>query len=394
MTQDDAESRPGRSHPPSAVHLGNGHASLSTTPSIDLLTEIVQASPVPMILTELESGLVVSANHLMQTILGYPAEELAGQVAPNLYYHPEDRRAIVKLIREKGSVQDRELWSRRRDGSPVRTILSSQRVVCDGVELLITGFSDLTALTQAQAEVRRHQEELAHVTRLNMLGEMASGLAHELNQPLSAISNYAAGLTKRLDAGPQDPAVVRDALSRIREQAKRGGEMIKRLRSMVAKRPAKNETVEVNAVVRNVLELCGFQIMEQQVKVGVHLDPQNPLIRVDPIQIEQVLINLIQNAIDAMAQTPKDKRKIQLRTCRIGQNKIVISVRDDGQPLSQPQLDSVFEPFFTTKDKGMGMGLAISESIALTHGGGLTARANPARGATFTLTLPMYSPKN
>ncbi|MEM9419725.1 MAG: PAS domain-containing protein, partial [Planctomycetota bacterium] len=194
MTHDAAESHPGRSHPPSGIHLGNGHASPSTNTSIDLLTGIVQASPVPMILSKMESGLVISANHLMESILGYPAEELAGQISPNLYYNPEDRKAIVELVREKGSVQGLELWSRRKDGSPVRIILSSQRVVCDDAELLITGFNDLSALIEAQAAVRRHQEELAHVTRLNMLGEMASGLAHELNQPLSAISNYAAGL--------------------------------------------------------------------------------------------------------------------------------------------------------------------------------------------------------
>ncbi|MBB6430308.1 ATP-binding protein [Algisphaera agarilytica] len=392
MSHDADETRQGRSQPPSDSDPGNGSPSFGAGPSTDLMVRLVQASPVPMILSEIESGRVVSANHQMESILGYPAKELTGEISPNLYYNPEDRRAIVKLIREKGAVQDRELWSRRKDGSPVRIILSSQRVLCDGVELLITGFNDLTELTEAQSEVQRHQEELAHVTRLNMLGEMASGLAHELNQPLSAIANYAAGLTKRMENRRPDPELIRDTLGRINEQAQRGGEMIKRLRSMIAKRPTKAETVTLNTLAKNVLDLCNQQLMEHRVVVELHLESEASPVKVDPIQIEQIIMNFIRNAIDAMDETPPAERRIELTTRPAGEKQVAVAVRDHGKRLTQDQLDSVFDPFYTTKEKGMGMGLAISESIAMAHGGGLTAQAHPDRGATFTLTLPVYTP--
>ncbi|MEM9419680.1 MAG: ATP-binding protein, partial [Planctomycetota bacterium] len=175
------------------------------------------------------------------------------------------------------------------------------------------------------------------------------------------------------------------------EQAKRGGEMIKRLRSMVSKRPAKAEMATLNTLAKNVVELCNHQLMEHRVMVELHFETEESPVKVDTIQIEQVMLNLIQNAIDAMADTPHTARRIELTIRPAKNNQVAVAFRDHGKRLTQDELDSVFDPFYTTKDKGMGMGLAISESIALAHGGSLTARANPDRGATFTLTLPVFA---
>lgn len=240
----------------------------------------------------------------------------------------------------------------------------------------------------AEEQARRLHDQLAHVARFSTLGEMAAGLAHELNQPLGAISNYASGCIQRLRAGNADEEKLIAALSKIAAQAQRAGQIIHRLRSFVADRESEKIAADVNGLVEEVVDLEGSEARQREVDLELELAADLPQVLADTIQIQQVILNLLRNGIEAMHETEASRRRIVLRTRLLG-GAVEVAVADRGCGYADIDSDRFFDAFFTTKDHGMGLGLTISRSIIEAHGGELGAAPNPGGGAVFHFTLPV-----
>jgi C4-dicarboxylate-specific signal transduction histidine kinase len=247
---------------------------------------------------------------------------------------------------------------------------------------------DITQVRTAEQQSRQHQSELVHVCRLSTMGEMATGLAHELNQPLSAIVNFASGCVRRLQTGMGGEAELVGAMAQITVQAERAGEIIKRLRALVGKRPQEHSVVNLNHLVLEVASFVEYVAEKNHVDVTLKLS-QGPLpAELDLVQIEQVLLNLVRNAIGAMTQVDIDRRKLELVTQKIGEDQVEVLVKDTGPGIPEENLEHLFDAFFSTKESGMGMGLPISRKIIEAHRGQISATSEPGRGAVFRVVLP------
>lgn len=245
-------------------------------------------------------------------------------------------------------------------------------------------------LNQAHEEqLERHRAELAHVARLSMMGEMAASLAHELNQPLHAINNYASGSLMRLLKTPQRDQELVTALEKVSEEANRAAEIVRRVKWFVQKRESPFSEVSVNRLVEEVVLLSKAELEQRHAKVALELSDNLPVVMGDPVQIEQVIMNLVRNGLEAMEETPEENRLLGIKTMRRGDEMVQLEVCDRGKGIGREDLAKVFEPFFTTKPEGMGMGLAISRSIVRAHGGRLWLSADQDQGCTFHFTLPV-----
>jgi len=252
---------------------------------------------------------------------------------------------------------------------------------------------DISEVRKAERQAREHQQELVHVCRLSTMGEMATGLAHELNQPLSAIANFANGCARRLQNDRRDMGEIISALKQINNQADRAGEIIKRLRALVGKQQPVRTLADLNQV---VCEVCSFVEFEAR-KVGVVIERELSLsemiVRIDVVQIEQVLLNLIRNALDALQDVPEGERELIVRTgCNDQGQGVAVQVLDSGPGIEAEVMDRLFEPFFTTKSSGMGMGLIISRTIIEDHNGRIDVGRWECGGTRFTVTLPLHQP--
>lgn len=240
---------------------------------------------------------------------------------------------------------------------------------------------------KAEQSARAHREERDQFSRLGILGEMASNIAHELNQPLAAITNYAEGMTRLIDAGRNDPVLLRDGARSIAGQAERAGIIIRRIRSFVRRREARRENMDINQVVRDTLVLFEGQAQRNGVPLHLSLAEGLPIVSADRIEVEQVLLNLFQNALDAMLESEQRERGIGVATMRSG-DKVEIAVRDHGTGLTPDVEAHLFDTFFTTKPQGLGLGLSICRTIVESHGGRLWATNEPTGGLTMRFTLP------
>jgi C4-dicarboxylate-specific signal transduction histidine kinase len=245
---------------------------------------------------------------------------------------------------------------------------------------------DITERLRAQEAARAHLEELAHAARLNTMGELASGLAHELNQPLAAVRNYIHGSLLRLTRGDHDSLV--SALHSASEQADRAARIIRRLREMMRKRPPRRHWVGINALVDAVLEMVAFEARRNDVKISADLDPDLPQVWADAIQIEQVILNLVRNGIEALQSVAEGQKRVSVSS-RVAGDWVEISVQDTGPGVPSDDPDRVFDPFYSTKQEGMGMGLPISRTIIESHGGALWADGAPTGGTCFRFRLPI-----
>lgn len=246
---------------------------------------------------------------------------------------------------------------------------------------------DITARKHAEDEVRLHYRELAHAARVNTMGEMASGLAHELNQPLAAIANYSRGCLHRIRSGGGTVEDLAQAIEQVCDQAERAGGIISSLRRFVHKEDSRRQAQDLHAIVREAMLIAGPEIKLHNVTVRIDLASDMPAVLGHAIQIEQVVLNLVRNAVEAMSESPPEGRFLELRTF-FEEDMAVIEVRDSGPGLAREMQSRIFEPFFTTKPEGMGMGLPICRSIVEAHGGTLVASPNNAGcGLTFRFTL-------
>jgi PAS domain S-box-containing protein len=246
---------------------------------------------------------------------------------------------------------------------------------------------DITERRRAEEASRQYLQELAHVGRVSAMGEMAAGLAHELNQPLCAITTFSQACQRLL--GPDaDPQLTR-AMARVAANAQRAGEIIRQMRSFVRKDDPQAGPADINSLIRDVLELTAADLRHARVQVIPELGDALPPVWVAEIQIHQVLVNLIRNAAEAMAGRESGENRLSVTTGRTAGGQVEVIVADTGPGLPAEMLDSVFEPFVSGKANGMGLGLSISRSIVESHGGQLTARNRPGGGAEFRFQLPV-----
>jgi C4-dicarboxylate-specific signal transduction histidine kinase len=247
---------------------------------------------------------------------------------------------------------------------------------------------DISARKLAEAETLQHREELGHLSRVAAMGELAASIAHELNQPLSGITSNASAGQRFIDHGDVDLRELRDLLGDIIADGRRAGDVIRGIQSMVKKGVTSRQRVNLNDLVVNVAHMVKPNAMLQSCEVETLLEPNLPAIEADPVQLQQVLLNLIINAFDAMRDAPDSCRKVVIATELNGDGTIRTSVRDYGHGIPKEARERVFEQFFTTKPKGLGMGLSIVRSIIKSHGGTIAAENAPGGGARFHFTLP------
>lgn len=278
------------------------------------------------------------------------------------------------------------------DGLHTYISLKFPLIDVDGTPYAMCGIStDITERIRARELERRHLTEIAHAWRLATVGEMVSILAHEINQPLFAIVNYARGGIRRVRTTGADEAGMLEALESIARQAERAGEIVRRLRAFVRKDEPTLSPVDLNDIVREVSGLEVLEAKPNSVRVNLDLARSLPRVMGDAIQLEQVLLNLMRNAVDAMLAVPEDERELRLRTSREPDGRVLLEVSDTGRGIPPEIAEKVFESFFTTKPRGMGLGLAICRSIVEAHGGRLDFRSDSGRGTTFFFALDAVS---
>jgi signal transduction histidine kinase len=245
------------------------------------------------------------------------------------------------------------------------------------------------SLTQAEKEARRNREQMNLLSRVSLLGEMTASLAHELNQPLSAIISNANAGKRSIDRGMEDPATLREILVDVEADGRRANEIIHNVRNTIKKGDPIRRRINLNELIAKVAHVVRPDAVAYSCEIEISLAEDLPLIEVDPIQIQQVLVNLVSNAFDAMRQIPPDRRKVKIRTAATGSGEVRLSVRDHGTGIPTGVHERLFDQFFTTKEQGLGMGLAIVRSIVEAHGGKIHAENVAAGGARFHFTLPV-----
>ena len=244
------------------------------------------------------------------------------------------------------------------------------------------------ALRSSETRLQEAQAELAHVTRVMTLGEMTASIAHEINQPLAAVVNNAAACLRWLAAPVPNLQEARHSLSVIVADGHRAAEIISRIRALVKKSPARKDWLDINEAILEVIALARSEVQRNSVVLQTHLSDGLPPVLGDRIQLQQVILNLVMNGIEAMSAVVDRSRDLLVCSCKYDSAKVLVEVKDSGVGLQPENLDQLFKTFFTTKAKGMGMGLAISRSIIEAHGGRLWATPNDDPGATFQFTLP------
>ena len=357
-----------------------------------LLRAILETSPDGLI-TINEVGLIQSFNPAAERMFGYDAAEVIGRNVSCLMPDPyrEEHDGYLERFRRTGEKRiigiGREVLGQRKDGTIFPLELAVGQVQAAGRQFFAGFLKDVSARQQSEQRLEELQAELIHVSRLSAMGEMASALAHELNQPLTAIINYsqtAHGLAEsRLAEGSGDLVSL---LEKTVQQASRAGQIIRRLRQFIAKGETDRALEDVNAVVEEASALALVGTRGKGIAVRRVLEKGLPPVLVDKIQIHQVITNLIRNGVDALNDVKR--REIVISTRRAGDDAIEIEVADTGPGLTPAVVDRLFQPFVTTKPGGLGIGLSICRSIVDGHGGRLWASDNPDGGMIFHVRLP------
>ena len=359
------------------------------------LQSILDSIPDAMVVIN-ERGLIQSFSLAAERLFGLTAADVIGKNVKILMPSPycEDHDSYIERYLRTSERRiigiGRVVVGLRADGStfPMELAVGEMHV---REQRFFTGFiRDLTERQQTEARLQELQSELVHMSRLTAMGEMASALAHELNQPLAAIANYMKG-SRRLLENRQDQGLgpLRDAMDKAADQALRAGDIIRRLRDFVSRGESERRVEDVKKLIEEASALALVGAKDKGVRVRFTFAPRLDYVLADKVQVQQVLLNLIRNAIDAMETAPT--RELVVATFPAPDNMVEISVADTGGGIAPEIADQLFQPFVTTKSHGMGVGLSISRTIIESHGGSITQRPNPRGGTIFTFTLPVVN---
>jgi two-component system sensor kinase FixL len=341
-----------------------------------------------------KSGRVEVFSRAAERTFGYTAQEVVGRNVGMLMPSPDGEqhdgyiRKYLDSRVPKIIGTGREVTGMRKDGSLFPLYLSVGEVTRG--EKFVGIIRDLTETKRADEERRRLQERLAHAGRVRAMGEIATNIAHEVSQPLTAIASYAQACKRMLERQADVDGGIVDAVDKIGQQALRGGHIIERLREFLRQHESKSEVSDINALVAQVSDLYALQARQENVVMTFSLAEDLPEIFVDRIQIQQVIFNLVSNAIEATTGNKPNERAVELQTSLNETGDIIIRISDNGPGLSNEAATKAFEPFFTTKQSGMGVGLAICRTIVEAHGGKVWFSRTRDTGATVCFTLPRY----
>ena len=338
-------------------------------------------------------------NKAMERITGWKKTDLIGKNQHSILHHTHadgshhpasECPVYITAIDSKARYIDDDIFW-KNDGSSISVEYSCTPVM--GPDNTVMGsivvFRDTTEKKQIEKENREHQLQLTHVARLSTLGEMASGIAHELNQPLTVINNYSRACMRMLESDKPVTEQCSEVMEKISVQAERAGAVIKQIRHFVKKDLPDKEPVKVLEMINMVLELTRMEVERRHVNLELKLDDSVKWVMAQDTQIEQVIINLLRNGIEAMDDTPVENRNLIISTSAQPQGKLKISVSDSGSGINKELIDQLFDPFVTTKEQGMGLGLSISQGIIEAHDDQIVVVENPTGGVTFSFNLPI-----
>ena len=364
------------------------HAALAREAHVQSILETI---PDAMVVIDIR-GIMHSFSAAAVRLFGYSPEDVIGKnvsmLMPSPYRHQHDGYIARYLTTGERRIIGigRVVVGERKDGTtfPMELAVGEMKA---GKDRYFTGFiRDLSERQKTESRLQELQSELVHISRLTAMGEMASTLAHELNQPLSAISNYLKGSRRLIEAQTDERStMMRDALDKAAEQAIRAGQIIRRLRDFVARGESERRVESITKLVEEASALAFVGAKDQAIRVRFRFDPSVELVLADKIQIQQVLLNLMRNAVEAMQDSAK--RELLLAAAPADNDMIRITVADTGSGVSPDVASQLFQPFITTKQQGMGVGLSICRTIVESHGGQIWAEPNPEGGTVFHFTL-------
>lgn len=337
-------------------------------------------------------GTIRSVNKACQRMFGWTDAELVGQnvkmlmPSPDRERHDEHINSYLQTGQKKIIGVGREVLAQRKDGSTFPIHLSVGEYRSSAEHGFVAILHDISAQRLAEENARVQRERLERMDRISLAGEMASGIAHEVNQPLSAIANYSRALLNMLAVDSSNTEELRDTVNKIRSQSHRAGEIVRRMRDFVSRHTTQPCPTVINEVVDEVLSFAKLTSSPTLVKLRTELEDDLPEVLFDRVQLQQVILNLVNNAVEAIE--PRTPGQVVIRSFSEDPSIVTLHVIDDG-PGIRPEIEErMFEPFFSNKHHGTGMGLAISRSIVESQGGTLGFVRNPARGVTFFVQLP------
>jgi PAS domain S-box-containing protein len=354
---------------------------------------VVEASPNGIVLVDAQ-GHIVLVNARAEKLFGYRREELVGRsielLVPERFRgeHLAHRAGFPAAPSARALGGGRELFARRKDGTEFPVEIGINPIQSPEGTLVLSAIVDITERKKAEAEARKHREELAHLSRVAIMGEMAGSLAHELNQPLTGIVNNASAGRRYIAKGRQDLPKLDSLFEAVVEDGRRAGGIIRGIRGMLHKGKQVRGPVNLNDVIAGVLRFVHSDALERRCVVITEPEPDLPLVEGDQVQLQQVLLNLIVNAFEAMGETAVVERRVIIRSERESDGRVRVSVRDFGTGLSVENPEQIFENFFSTKQDGLGMGLAIARSIIASHDGELAAGNAEGGGTCVHFSLP------
>jgi PAS domain S-box-containing protein len=366
------------------------------------LASLVEQAADLMAIADLSGGTPIYLNKAGLKLVGFDSWEEARTRRGIHYIFPEDRQFVNEVlwptVLEKGSWSGEMRFRHFKTGDPIPVLYSAFRIDDpDTGQPVNVGnvCRDITERKRAEAEARENdrryretQIELAHANRVATMGQLTASIAHEVNQPITAMVTSAEAALRWLRAGSSHLDEVQQVLPSIIGDGKRAGEVIHRIRALMKKAPPKKDRLEINGVILEIINLTRGEAMKYRISVLTELAGHLPVVEADRVQLQQVLLNLIVNALEAMGAANEGPRELLISTGTIESSGVLVAVQDSGPGLEAAMLERVFESFYTTKPTGLGMGLSICRSIIEAHGGRLWASTNQRRGATFQFTLP------